>query len=110
MWGGSTRELETTDDLDARSRLRRNDVKSGKSLWATDVPFDVLNTLRDGDTLYVTGGTGMKNDPHYVATIDWRDGTLKKVSGPIPFIFQWGKIGDSIVATTWDHRLICFNP
>jgi hypothetical protein len=109
MWGGSTRALETTDDLDAHSRLRRNDVKSGKSLWTTDVPFEVLNTLREGDTLYVTGGTGMENDPHYVATIDWRDGTLKKVSGPIPFIFEWGTIRDSIAATTWDNRFICLN-
>jgi hypothetical protein len=110
MWGGSTRELETTDDLDGRSRLRRNDVRSGKSLWTTDVPFEVFDTLRAGNTLYVTGGTGTENDPHYVATIDWGDGRLKKVSGPIPFIFQWGEIGDSIVATTWDDRFVCFNP
>jgi hypothetical protein len=110
IWGGSTRELETADDLPAHSRLRRNDVKSGKSLWTTDVPFEVFNTLRDGDTLYVTGGTGMESDPHYVATIDWRVGTLKKVAGPIPFIFQWGKIKGSIVATTWDDRFICLRP
>ena len=109
-WGGSTRELETTDDLGGRSRLRRNDVKSGKSLWTTEVPFDVLNTLRDGDTLFVTGGPGLENDPHHMATIDWRDGTVKKDTEPIPFIFQWEKVGDSIVATTWDDRLICFKP
>jgi len=110
IWGGSTRELESTDDLAAHSRLRRNDIKSGKSLWSTDVPFEVFNTLRDGDTLYVTGGTGLENDPHYVATIDWRVGTLKKVVGPIPFIFQWGKVRGSFVATTWDDRLICLKP
>lgn len=110
MWGGSTRELETTDDLAGRSRLRRNEVRSGKSIWTTHVPFEVFITLRDGDKLYVTGGTGMEHDPHYVATLDWRDGTLRKVSEPIPFIFQWGKIHDSIVATTWDNRLICLNP
>lgn len=110
IWGGSTRELDITDDLDAHSRLRRNDVESGKALWVTDVPFDVFNTLRDGDTLYVTGGTGQENDPHSLAAIDWRAGTLKKVAGPIPLIYQWGKVRDSIVATTWDNRLICLTP
>lgn len=110
IWGGSTRQLESIDDVDGRSRLRRNDVVTGKALWTADVPFEVFNTLRDGDLLYVTGGVGMENDPHYVATIDWRDGTVRKISGPIPFVFQWDLIDGAIVATTWDNRFLNFSP
>jgi hypothetical protein len=110
LWGGSSRELETTDDVDGSSRLRRNEVMSGKPVWTTDVPFEILNTLQDGDTLFVFGGVGLENDPHYVATIEWKTGRLLRVTGPVPFVFQWGKVGSSIVATTWDDRFVCFQP
>lgn len=110
LWGGSTRELETTDDLDGRSRLRRNDIGTGATIWETDLPFEVLNTLLDSDKLYVTGGIGDENDLHYIAILDWRAGTLDTLVGPTPFIFQWGKVRDSIVATTWDDRLACLTP
>jgi hypothetical protein len=109
-WGGSTREIETIDDRDTFARVRRNDVMTGKPLWTVDVPFDVVNTLRDEQALYVFGGFGPETDSHFAATIDWKTGALRKVIGPLPRIFEWAKIGRRIVAVTFDGRLIAFEP
>jgi hypothetical protein len=83
-WGGATWQIEiatrSEDPKVACERLRVNDPATGKA-WTVDLPFDVTNTLRAAERLYVFGSD---DSHHFLAAIDWRTGRLDRLWNGLP--------------------------
>jgi len=75
--------------------LRRNDARTAKTMWRTDLPFHVSGTLRDGATLYVAGTRDAEH--RYLVAMDWKSGKVERAWSGVPYMSDLKRVGNLIV-------------